>query len=84
MSAHLIKFGVVTLLIIWTGERWAYLAMVLDLFGRKPIGYAMSLSPNSELTCRALAMAFESRGKPKNVMFHSDQGCHYISQQFRQ
>ena len=69
---------------IWIGSRWAYLAIVMDLFSRKPIGWAMSLSPDSTLTGKALSMAFESRGRPKNVMFHSDQGCHYTSRQFRQ
>ncbi len=34
---------------IWTGKRWAYLAVVLDLFARKPVGWAMSFSPNSRL-----------------------------------
>ena len=69
---------------IWIGNRWAYLAVVMDLFARKPVGWAMSLSPDSELTAKALTMAFESRGKPKGVMFHSDQGCHYTSRRFRQ
>lgn len=69
---------------IWTGSRWAYLAVVLDLYARKPIGWAMSLSPDSNLTGKALSMAYEARGKPKNVMFHSDQGSHYTSRQFRQ
>ena len=69
---------------IWTGKRWAYLAIVMDLFSRKPIGWSLSLSPNSQLTADALKMAFESRGKPKGVMFHSDQGCHYTSRLFRQ
>ncbi|MDO3385816.1 IS3 family transposase [Gilvimarinus sp. SDUM040013] len=69
---------------IWIGERWAYLAVVLDLYARKPVGWAMSLSPDSELTGRALEMAYESRGRPAGVMFHSDQGCHYTSHQFRQ
>ena len=69
---------------IWTGNRWAYLAVVIDLFARKPIGWAMSFSPNSELTMQALKMAFERRGKPKGVMFHSDQGSHYTSRAFRQ
>lgn len=69
---------------IWTGRRWAYLAVVLDLFSRKPVGWAMSLSPNSELTSKALAMAYESRGKPNELMFHSDQGSHYTSRKFRQ
>lgn len=31
---------------IWAGNRWIYLAVVMDLFARKPIGWAMSLSPN--------------------------------------
>jgi transposase InsO family protein len=35
---------------IWIGKRWAYLAIVLDLFSRKPIGWAFSLSPDSQLT----------------------------------
>ncbi len=56
-----------------------YLAVVIDLFAKKPIGWAMSVSPDSKLTGKALAMAFESRGKPKGVMFHSDQGSHYTS-----
>lgn len=64
---------------VWIGTRWAYLAVVMDLFARKPIGWAMSLSPDTNLTGKALSMAFESRGRPLNVMFHSDQGSHYIS-----
>lgn len=69
---------------IWTGSRWAYLAVVIDLYARKPVGWAMSLSPDSTLTSNALKMAYESRGRPKGVMFHSDQGSHYTSRKFRQ
>ncbi len=69
---------------VWTGNRWAYLAVVLDLFARKPIGWAMSFSPDSQLTSKALKMAYESRGKPTGMMFHSDQGTHYTSRKFRQ
>ena len=69
---------------IWIGNRWAYLAIVMDLYARKPIGWSLSLSPDSNLTGKALSMAFESRGRPKNVMFHSDQVCHYTSRNFRQ
>ena len=69
---------------IWTGNRWAYLAIVIDLFASKPIGWAMSHSSDSNLTCQALKTAFEYRGQPKNVIFHSDQGCHYTSRKFRQ
>lgn len=69
---------------IWTGKRWAYLAVVLDLFARKPVGWALSLSPDSQLTGKALTMAYECRGKPQGVMFHSDQGSHYTSRRYRQ
>lgn len=44
----------------------------------------MSYSRDSELTGKALSMAWEVRGKPKDVMFHSDQGSHYTSRKYRQ
>jgi len=56
----------------------------IDLYARKPIGWAMSLSPDSVLTDQVLCMAFEARGRPKGVMFHSDQGSHYSNRKFRQ
>jgi hypothetical protein len=42
---------------IWTGKRWAYLAVVIDLFARQPVGWAMSHSPDGHLTFQALTMA---------------------------
>lgn len=69
---------------IWTGKQWAYLAVVLDLFARKPVGWAISTSPDSDLTIKALQMAWELRGQPSGVMFHSDQGSHYTSRKYRQ
>ena len=69
---------------IWTGNRWAYLAVVIDLFARKVVGWAMSLSPDTNLTLKALELAYESRGKPTGLMFHSDQGSHYTSLKYRQ
>ena len=69
---------------IWVGTRWAYLAVVMDLYARKPVGWAFSQSPDSKLTSKALEMAFEARKRPKGVMFHSDQGMHYTSKKFRQ
>ena len=68
---------------IWTQSGWLYLAVVLDLYARKVVGWATSKHPDSELTAKALTMAFESRGKPKKLLFHSDQGCHYTSKHFR-
>lgn len=69
---------------IWAGTQWIYLAVVLDLYARRVVGWAISTSPDSELTMQALAIAYESRGRPIGVMFHSDQGCHYTSLAFRQ
>ncbi|MBB1281204.1 DDE-type integrase/transposase/recombinase [Pseudoalteromonas sp. SG45-1] len=68
---------------IYTGNCWAYLA-VIDLFARKVVGWAMSLSPKTNLTLKALELAYESRGKPAELMFDSDQGSHYTSLQYRQ
>jgi len=69
---------------VWAGSSWLYLAVVLDLYGRRVVGFATSKSPDSELTKKALRMAYESRGKPKGLLFHSDQGCHYTSKTYRQ
>jgi putative transposase len=69
---------------LWAGTGWLYLAVVLDLYARRVVGWALSGSPDSELTKQALAVAYESRGCPRNVLFHSDQGCHYTSLSFRQ
>ena len=69
---------------LWVGNKWRYLATVLDLYHRKIVGFALSDSPDSELTKKALSNAFESRSCPSGVMFHSDQGCHYTSLAFKQ
>lgn len=69
---------------VWSGKCWLYLAVVLDLYKRRIVGWAYSKSPDSKLTINALRMAFESRNRPKGVMFHSDQGSHYTSLKFRQ
>ncbi|BDY71561.1 hypothetical protein MUTS10_01000 (plasmid) [Escherichia coli] len=42
---------------IWTGKRRAYLAVIPDLFTRKPVGWAMSFSPDSRLTMKVLEMS---------------------------
>ncbi len=69
---------------VWTGRHWSYLAVVLDLFARMPVGWALSQSPDSRLTAKALSRAYETRGKPQGILFHSDQGSHYTSTHFRQ
>lgn len=69
---------------IWAGGRWIYLAAVMDLYARRIVGWAMSKRPDSQLTGRVLRVAYEARGMPQQLMFHSDQGCHYTSLEFRQ
>jgi putative transposase len=58
--------------------------VVIDLYVRKVVGWAMSDSPDANLVVRALDQAYESRGRPSDVMFHSDQGSQYGSRMFRQ
>lgn len=67
---------------IRTQQGWCYAAVVLELYSRKVIGWAVSDSPDSKLTIAALDMAVQSRGGPQGVTFHSDQGCHYTSKAF--
>lgn len=69
---------------VWCGSVWLYLALVIDLYARRIVGWACSDSPDSALTKQALRMAFEARGQPKGTLYHSDQGCHYTSREFQQ
>lgn len=64
---------------IGTREGWLYLAVILDLFSRQVIGWAMSNSNNTKLVQDALTMAIWRRGKGKDVIVHSDQGSTYAS-----
>jgi len=61
-----------------TGEGFLYLAVVLDVFSRRIIGWAMSNHLYTELMLRALDMALQQR-RHDGVILHSDQGCQYTS-----
>lgn len=69
---------------LWAGGRWRYLAVVLDLYSRRVVGWAISNHPDANLVGKALDRAYEQRGKPEGVLFHSDQGSQYASRLFRQ
>ncbi|RUB42944.1 IS3 family transposase [Pseudomonas aeruginosa] len=69
---------------VWAQGRWHYLAAVLDLHTRRVIGWAFSAKPDAELVIKALDMTYEQRGRPQQVLFHSDQGSQYASRLFRQ
>lgn len=69
---------------VWASARLYYLAVVLDLHTRRVVGWAMSDKPDAELAIKALKMAYQQRGCPSGVLFHSDQGSQYGSRAFRQ
>lgn len=64
--------------------KWHYLAVLLDLCARRIVGWALSEKPDAELVIKALDMAYEQRGRPSGLLFHSDQGSQYASRLFRQ
>ena len=67
-----------------TQQGWLYLAVIVDVYSRKVIGWAMSSQPNQMLVSKALEMAIAQR-KPKNgTIHHSDQGVQYTSKVYRQ
>lgn len=74
--------GDVTSLMV--GKRWVHLAIVIDLYARRVIGWAFSLVNDANLVSKALRMATELRKSPPGVMFHSDQGCQYTSRKFQE
>jgi transposase InsO family protein len=65
----------ITYIRILTG--FVYLAVVLDLFSRKVIGWALSEQIDGEITLAALRMALEERGSVKGCLHHSDRGVQY-------
>jgi transposase InsO family protein len=64
---------------IETKEGWLYFAVVLDLFSRKIIGWAMSKTMDTALVKTALRMALLERQPPAGLLHHSDQGSQYTS-----
>jgi transposase InsO family protein len=64
---------------IWTEEGWLYLAVVLELYSRRVIGWAISERMTATLVCDALIMALWNRKMPKGVIVHSDRGSQYCS-----
>lgn len=67
-----------------TRQGYLYLAIVLDLYSRAIVGWSMSARINGQLVLDALVMAIEQRGKPRNVLVHSDQGSQYTAGAYQQ
>lgn len=68
---------------IWTQEGWLYLAVVIDLFSRKVVGWSMSSRMKAQLVCDALRMAIWQRRPAVGLIHHSDRGVQYASHEFR-
>ncbi len=68
---------------IWTEEGWLYLAVVLDLYSRMVVGWAMGERMTASLVCNALEMALWRRKRPYGVIIHSDRGVQYCSREYQ-
>ena len=68
---------------LWTAEGWLYVAVVLDLYSRRAVGWSMQASMTTQLVTDALMMAIWRRGKPESLLHHSDRGSQYTSEQFQ-
>jgi putative transposase len=66
-----------------TYEGWLYLVVIMDLFSRRIISYGADKYMRSNLITEALRKAIIKRCCPRNLIFHSDQGIQYTSDQFR-
>lgn len=64
---------------IWTQEGWLYVAMLLDLYARKVVGWAMSPRHDTALVYEALRMALGRRQPAAGLLHHSDRGSQYAS-----
>lgn len=68
---------------VWTAEGWLFVAVVLDLYSRRVVGWSMQPTMTAQLVMDALLMAIFRRGRPRAVIHHSDQGSQYTSEDFQ-
>lgn len=67
-----------------TKEGWLYLAVVIDLYSRRVVGWSMSSRIKASLVCDALKMALWQRKPKRGLIVHSDRGSQYASREYRQ
>ncbi|AHG68129.1 integrase core domain protein [Burkholderia pseudomallei MSHR146] len=67
---------------VQTRQGWLYVAVVMDLYARRVVGWAFSQHADTDLALKALRRAYDHRRPPPGLMFHSDQGCQYTSTRF--
>ncbi len=68
---------------IWTREGWLYLAVIIDLYSRRVVSWAVSNRMKKDLAIRALNMAIALRKPPKGCMHHTDRGSQYCSHDYQ-
>jgi len=68
---------------LWTQEGWLYLAVVIDLYSRKVVGWSMGSRMKAQLVCDALMMAIWLRRPKAGLVVHSDRGTQYASKVYR-
>jgi len=67
-----------------TRQGWLYVAVLMDLYSRRIIGWAMDEQMTTTLTLRALEMALQQRSVPVGLLHHSDRGCQYGATLYQQ
>jgi putative transposase len=68
---------------VWTAEGWLYLAVVLDLYSRAVIGWAMGTRLTGDLAQQALTMALHQRAPKAGLLHHSDRGSQYAATSYQ-
>ncbi len=66
-----------------TGEGWMYLAIVMDLYSRRIVGWHIDKRMTTDLVSKAMIKAYNLRQPPKGLVFHSDRGSQYTSKRYR-
>lgn len=68
---------------LWSDEGWSYLAVVIDLYSRRVVGWSLDSRMTVELVLDAMQMALGSRGNPSGTIVHSDRGSQYCAKDFQ-
>jgi putative transposase len=69
---------------LWTPEGWLYLAVILDLFSRRVIGWSLSERLERSVALEALEMAIKHRRPASGLLHHSDRGSQYASHEYQE
>jgi transposase InsO family protein len=82
-AAHPGEKWVSDITFVLTKDGWLFLTVILDLFDRRVIGWCLANDLKAEHVCHALDKACKNRKPQESLLFHSDQGVQYCSEEFR-